>query len=39
MGYFLEVDVQYPQNLHYLHNEFYFYLTMKIEKVETLLAN
>ena len=24
-GYFLEVDVQYPEKLHELHNDCYFY--------------
>ena len=36
-GYFLEVDVQYPENLHNLHNDLYFLPErMKIEKVEKL---
>ena len=39
-GYFLEVDVQYPENLHNLHNNSPFlYEIMKIEKVEKLVAN
>ena len=39
-GYFLEVDVQYPKNLHDLHNEVPLLLEiMKIEKVEKLVAN
>ena len=25
-GYFLEVDVQYPKNLHDLYNDLHFYL-------------
>ena len=24
-GYFIEVDVKYPEKLHELHNEFHFY--------------
>ena len=39
-GYFLEVDVQYIENLHKLHNDIHFLSErMKIEKVEKLLAN
>ena len=39
-GYFFEVDVQYPENLHNLHNDLPFLPErMKIEKVEKLLAN
>ena len=39
-GYFLEVDVQYPENLHNLHNDSPFLPEiMKIEKVEKLVAN
>ena len=39
-GYFLEVDVQYPENLHNLHNDLKFLLQkMKIEKVEKLVAS
>ena len=39
-GYFLEVDVQYPENLHNLHNDVPFLLErMKIEKVKNLVAN
>ena len=38
--YFLEVDVQYPGNLHNLHNDLTFsHERMKIEKVEKLVAN
>ena len=38
--YFLEVDVQYPENLHNLHNDLPFSPErMKIEKVEKLVAN
>ena len=39
-GYFIEVDVQYPENLHNLHNDLPFLTErMKIEKVEKLVAN
>ena len=39
-GYFLEVDVQYPGNLHNLHNGLHFFPKgMKIEKVDKLIAN
>ena len=39
-GYFLDVDVQYPQNLHELHNDSPFLPErMKIEKVEKLVTN
>ena len=39
-GYFLEVDVQYLENLHELHNDLSFLpKKMKIEKVEKLVAN
>ena len=39
-GYFFEVDVQYPDNLHNLHNDLLFLPErMKIEKVEKILAN
>ena len=39
-GYFLEVDVQYPENLHNLRNDLPFLSErMKIEKVENLVAN
>ena len=39
-GYFPEVDVQYLQKLHTLHNDLPFSPErMKIEKVKTLLAN
>ena len=39
-GYFLEVDVQYPENLHNLHNGLHFFPKgMKIEKVDKLIAN
>ena len=32
-GYFLEVDVQYPENLHNLHNDLLFFPErIKIEK-------
>ena len=37
-GYFLEVDIQYPENLHNLHNDLPFLPeTMKIEKFEKIL--
>ena len=39
-AYFLEVDVQYLEKLHELHNNLPFSLErMKIEKVEKLVAN
>ena len=39
-GYFLEVDIQYPEKLHELHNQFPFLPErMKIEKIENLFAN
>ena len=39
-GYFLEVDVQCPENLHKLHNDLLFLpKRMKIEKVEKFAAN
>ena len=39
-GYFLEVDVQYLEKLHELHNDLPFLPErMKIEKVENLVAN
>ena len=39
-GYFLEVDVQYPEKLHERHNDLPFLPErMKIEKVEMLIAN
>ena len=39
-GYFIEVDVQYPEKLHELHNDLpYLPERMKIEKVEKLVAN
>ena len=39
-GYFLEVDIPYPKNLHNLHNDLPFLSErMKIEKVENLVAN
>ena len=34
-GYFLEIDVKYPENLHNFHNGLPF-LRKKIEKVEKL---
>ena len=38
VGYFLEVDVQYPEKLDELHNDLPFLPErMKIEKVENLL--
>ena len=38
--YFLEVDVQYPEKLHELHNDLPFLPeTMKIEKAEKLVTN
>ena len=39
-GYFLEVDVQYLEKVHELHNDLTFLPeSMKIEKVKKLLAN
>ena len=39
-GYFLEVDVQYPENLHKLHNSLPFLPEgMKIPNIEKLVAN
>ena len=39
-GFFLEVDVQYPEKLHELHNDLPFLPErMKIEKVEKLVTN
>ena len=39
-GYFLKVDVKYPENLHNLHNDLPLLPErMKIEKVEKLLGN
>ena len=38
--FFLEADVQYPENFHNLHNDLSFFPErMKIEKVEKLIAN
>ena len=39
-GYFLEVDVQYPEKLHELHNDLPFLPErVKIEKFEKLVTN
>ena len=39
-GYFIEVDVQYPEKLHERHNDLPFLPErMKIEKVEKLVSN
>ena len=39
-GYFLEVDVQYTEKLHELHNDLLFLPErMKIESIEKLVAN
>ena len=39
-GYFLEVDIEDPENLHNFHNDFPFlHERMKIEKVGKLVAN
>ena len=39
-GYFLEVDLHYPENVHNLHNDWPFLPEIvKIEKVEKLVAN
>ena len=38
--YFLEIDVQYPENLHNLHNDLPFLPErIKIEKVKKSIAN
>ena len=39
-GYFLEIDAQYPQELHEIHNDSPFLLErMKIEKAKKLVIN
>ena len=39
-GYFAEVDVQYPEKLHEIHNDQPFLSgRMKLEKVEKVVAN
>ena len=39
-GYFLEVDVQYPEKLHELHNDLLFLPErIKIEKFQKLVSN
>ena len=39
-GYFFEVDVQYPKNVHNLYNDLPFFPErMKIEKVKNLVTN
>ena len=39
-GYFLEVDIQYPENLHELQNDLPFLVEIKkVDKVKTLVAN
>ena len=39
-GYFLEVDLQYPEKLHKLHNDLPFLAErMEIEKVGKLVTN
>ena len=39
-GYFLEVDVQYPEKLHEIHNDLPFLLERKkVKKVEKLVTN
>ena len=39
-GYFFEVDVQYPENLHNFHNDLPFLRERKkIEKVEKFITN
>ena len=39
-GYFLEVDVQYPEKLHEFHrNSLFLHERMKTKKVEKLVAN
>ena len=38
--YLLEIDVEYPENLHNLHNDLLFLpVTRKTEKVEKFVAN
>ena len=40
IGYFLEVDIQYPKIVHHLHNDLSFLPErMKIEKVKKLVPN
>ena len=43
LGYFVQADIQYPENLHELHNELHELLflpeRMKIEKIEKLVVN
>ena len=39
-GYFLEIDVQYPEKLHEIHNDLPFLTErIKIEKVKKLVTN
>ena len=39
-GYFLEVDVQYPEKLHDLHNDLLFLSEgMKLENIQKIIAN
>ena len=39
-GYFLEIDVQYPEKLHEIHNDLSFLTErIKIEKVKKLVTN
>ena len=39
-GYFLEVDVQYPEKLHEIHNDLLFLPErIKIEKFQKLVSN
>ena len=39
-GYFLEIDVQDPENLHNLHNDLPFFPErIKTEEIENLVAN
>ena len=39
-GYFLEIDVRYPEKLHELHNDLPFLPErMKLEKIENLVTN
>ena len=38
-GYFLEADIEYPKNLHILHNDFPFLREKQIKKCNKLVCN